>query len=167
MDRGLVATVAYLPKGISAPQRILYAMVPLGEVTMDIWLDCLASRVQEMLDRKKWFKRRLANKVCKLLNRPLCDDLNSFGKYIIEYESRLKNYITATIDRRKRPLPFPIIVTENDEKAYIDIQVCDLVTWAGLLKLLLSGRLSDYHMQMQYGLNKYYFDSKEKIDLFE
>ena len=167
MDRDTVTTVAYLPKGISAPQRILYAMVPLGEVTMDIWLDCLASRVQEMLDRKKWFKRRLANKVCKLLNRPLCDDLNSFGKYIIEYESRLKNYITATIDKRKRPLPFPIIVTENDEKVYKDIQVCDLVTWAGLLKLLLSGRLSDYHMQMQYGLNKYYFDSKEKIDLFK
>ena len=117
--------------------------------------------------QKEQVKRRLPNIVSKLLNRPPCDDLNSFGKFIIEYESRLKNYITATIDGRKRPLPFPIIVTENDEKVYIDIQVCDLVTWAGLLKLLLSGRLSDYQMQMQYGLNKYYFDSKEKIDLFE
>jgi hypothetical protein len=158
--------VAYCPKGISAPQRMLYAIVPLGEVTMDIWLDCLASRVQEMLDRKRWFKRRLANKVCKLLNRPPCDDLEFFGKYIIKYDSRLKNYITGSIDKRKRPLSFPVTVTENDENVYKDMQVCDLVTWAGLLKLHFSGRLSNYHMQMQYGLNKYYFANKDKFDPF-
>jgi len=156
MDKNLVTRVAYLPRGISAPNRLLHAMVPVGEVTMDMWLECLANRVQEMLDRKKWFKRRLANKVCKLLNRPPCDDLESFGNYIIEYESRLKNYITATIDKRRRPLPFPIVVSDHDDKAYQDIQVCDLETWAGLLKLVLSGRLSYNHMQMHYGLNAYY-----------
>jgi hypothetical protein len=167
MDSKLVSIVAYCPKGIPAPQRVLYAMVPLGEVTMDIWLECLASRVQEMLNRKKWFKKRLANKVCKLLNRPPCDDLEIFGKYIIEYNSQLKNYITGSIDRRKRPLPFPIIVTENDEEVYKDMQVCDLLTWAGLLELLLSGRLGGYHVQMNYGLNKYYFANKDKFDVFK
>jgi hypothetical protein len=167
MDRNLVTTVAYLPKGIPAPDRILHAMVPVGEVTMDIWLDCLASRVQEMLDRKKWFKRSLANKACKRLNYPPCEDLSNFGRHIIYYDPRFKNVVMALIDKSRRPLPFPVLVTEQDEKAYEDIKVCDLETWVGLFALFLSGRLSYHHMQMHYGLNKYYFENKDKLGLFK
>ena len=131
--------VAFYPKGILSPRRVLYAMVPLGEVTMDIWLDCLANRVQEMLDRKKWFKRRLANKVCKLLHRPPCEDLENFGEHIIGYESSFKTVITYSIGKKEKP--FPAIVTENDVEVFEDIQVTSLDVWAGLAYLVTSGTL--------------------------
>ena len=159
--------LAWYPKGILSPQSVLYAKVPPGGVTMDIWLNCLANRVQEMLDRKKWFKRRLANKVCKMLERPPCKDLENFGKYIIEYQSRFKKAIIASRINKKEQ-PFPATVTEQDLEVLEDMKVTTLEGWAGLASLVTSGLLlSDHSRHMEYPINKQYFASKDKIDLFE
>ena len=154
--------LAWCPEGILSPNRALYAMVPPGEVTMDIWLDCLASRVQEMLDRKRWCKRRLANKVCKILERPPCEDLESFGKYIIEYQSRFKKVIAASITDKKQQ-PFPAIVIEEDQEVLEDMKATTLESWAGLASLVTSGLLlNDYCRHMERPINKQYFASKTK-----
>ena len=155
--------LAWCPEGILSPNRVLYAMVPPGEVTMDIWLDCLANRIQMMLDRKKWFKRRLANKVCKILEWPPCEDLENFGRYIIEYKNgRFKRVITGSILKGKKP--FPAMVTEQDDEVYEDIQVTSLEGWAGLASLVTGGiLLSDrIHRHIERPINKQYFASKNK-----
>ncbi len=150
--------VAFKPQGILAPERVLYAMVPLGEVTLDLWLDCLAHRLQIMLNRRKWFKRSYANKICKVMGFPFCDDLNQFGKYLIEYKSIFKESIKCSFDNGKNP--FPVIVMEQDDKVFEDIQIVNLETWAGLAHLVTSGiLLSDSKRYMDYAINKEYFSN--------
>lgn len=152
--------VAFKPDGILAPDIVLYAMVPPGEVTIDIWLDGLASRVQMMLDQKKWFKKRAANKACELLNLPPCEDLNDFGRYIIGYNSSFKKVILASTT--KGETPFPAIVTEQDEEAFKGIQVGSLEGWAELASLVVSGMLlSGSQRHNEYAINKQYFSSKK------
>lgn len=154
--------VAFCPQGILSPRSVLYARVPPGEVTIDIWLDCLSNRIQELLDRKKWFKRRIANKVCKILERPPCEDLENFGKHIIDYQSRFKKVITASITDVKEQ-PFPAIVTEEDQEVLEDMKTTTLEGWAGLASLVTSGLLlSDYGRHMERPINKHYFASKTK-----
>ncbi len=41
--------VAYYPEGILAPIGLLAVMVPIGEVTQNIWLDALSTRVCNMV----------------------------------------------------------------------------------------------------------------------
>jgi hypothetical protein len=151
--------VAFKPDGILAPAIVLYAMVPPGEVTIDIWLNGLASRVQMMLDRKKWFKKRAANKACELLNLPPCEDLNNFGRHIISDNSSFKEMILASITKGESP--FPAIVKEQDEEAFEGIQVGSLEGWAGLASLVVSGiLLSGSKRHNEYAINKQYFSSK-------
>jgi hypothetical protein len=171
MDSNFITKVAYYPKELTLPRRILYVMVPKGEVTMDIWLDCLIDRVQMMFERKRWFRRRYANKICKILRIPACEDLDNLGRYIINYKSDytigfnsdFERWINAFLPRKKL---FPKLVMEQDEEVYKDIQDTDLETWAGLVRLMTSGRLSyDHDLHKEYGLNKYFFENNKKNQL--
>lgn len=160
-DSASVKKVAYLPKGIHVPHRILYAMVPVGEVSMQIWLDCISERVQKMLERKRWFRRRYANKICKKLSIPPCSDLENFGKYIINYQSEFERWVIAFIGQGQ--IPFPAIVLEQDDDVFEDIQVVNLGIWAGLVSLMTSGiLLNDTLRFADYAINKQFFESEDR-----
>ena len=157
--------VGFFPEGILVNNGIIYAMVPPGEVTMELWLECLADRVQMMLDSKIWFKRslpnkifkswlkrRLANKICKQLDFPRCRDLNQFGHHIIAYESIFKNYIIASFDKGMNP--FPQIAIEQDE-GFFDGVHDDLQVWAILAWFFLTyNRRKDQDWDKEQALKK-------------
>ena len=145
--------LAYNPTEVIAVKGLLYVMVPPGEVTMDILLDCLADRVQKLLDQKKWFKRRLANKVCKRLGLPRCRNLNKFGRHIIMYESIFENYITASFKQGMNP--FPTFVIQQDEEVFEYIQFIDLDLWAhSAWAFLFFNRRKDQDWDKEQALKK-------------
>ena len=129
--------VAYCPKGILAPNRFLAAMVPVGQLRMSSWLDCMSDRVQAMLD-KEFFKLRAAKKACEQLGCSTCIDLGNFGEHIVKGELDFATWINCSITGDN---PFPVNVSEQDHDAIVSIESTDLKTWVGLASLVLTGEL--------------------------
>ena len=152
--------VAFYPKGIIAPRRFLSVYVPNGEVSTSEWLDGMENRIQMMLS-KEFFKKRAANKVCKLLGCYPCQDLDYFGEHIVKGELGFLTWINNSVIN---DYPFPVIVTENDKDALWDIENTDLKTWAGLAKLVLSGIMLSGYLNFE---NYSQMDAKTYIQMQE
>jgi len=120
-----MALVAFCPKGILAPSSFLVVMVPIGVVTELMWLDALADRVVNLVEKEpnpfdaaKW--------ACRMLDCPSCNEPNQLGQYLVLDNWALYDQIHARFFDGN---PFPFQVTGEDPDALSTIQNTDLETW--------------------------------------
>lgn len=145
----LMNRVAYYPKGILAPIGLLAVMVPVGEVTQNIWLDALSTRVCNMVKLES-DPVEASNWACKELDCPPCDNPRQLGQFLVEHNLNLQTWINSSIINDEDP--FSAYATADNPKALKAIQSTSLKTWVRQAKKLMTGEaLESYMRSHNYG----------------
>jgi len=141
--------VAFSPSGILAPIRLLAVMVPVGEVTQNIWLDALSTRVCNMVKLESE-PVEVAKWACKELDCPPCDNPRQLGQFLVEHNLNLLIWINSSIISDEDP--FSAYATTDNPKALKAIESTSLKTWVRQAKKLMTGEaLESYIRSHNYG----------------
>jgi len=136
--------VAYYPKDILAPIGLLAVMVPVGEVTHNIWIEALADRIADMVDLEP-NPQKAAEEACRALDCPICSEPDQLGQYIVEDNLNLQTWINTSIISEEDP--FSAIAIEDNTKALKAIQSTNLKTWVRQAKKLMTGEALENYMR--------------------
>jgi hypothetical protein len=136
--------VAYSPKGILVPIRLLAVMVPVGVVTHRIWKEGLSDRISDMVSLES-NPQSAAEYACRVLNCPICDEPNQLGQFIVDGNLNFQTWINNSIISEEDP--FSAYASEDDAKALMAIQSTNLKTWVRLAKKLMTGDALDKYMR--------------------
>jgi hypothetical protein len=122
----------FCPKGIEIPKIIKVVKLPLGIVTFDDWVNGISEKVQEMLLLER-NPRRVVNQICNLFNIPPCEELEQFGNYVVNSDTKFKSYIKRFEEY------FPIVFSEKnidpDDEDYYKVHIKHWVDMASKLDM--------------------------------
>lgn len=121
-----MALVAWAPKGMSVPMKLVAVKLPPGPVTERQWWEALADRVQELADKAG---EQETMQACKALNVPQPEYLNQAGQSLVLHNLNLRTQMELAMPDKH---PFPGVVTEpsQDVKDALNLDLMDWVEQA-------------------------------------
>ena len=116
--------VAWSPEGV-APAELTAVLVPAGGLTHKDWIESLADRVQNLMDREQ-DKEAVMEWACKTLDLPTASPKYA-GQTLVVGNWNLLTHLNLALETE-----FPVTVLKEDESAAIGIEETDLMAWVEL-----------------------------------